>query len=46
MTPAEIREVEESGPTIDKIEVGEFETHEDLKEWLGKHATAFAQGPA
>jgi hypothetical protein len=41
MTPAEIREVGESGPTIDKIEVGEFESHAALKEWLEKKAPPF-----
>ena len=46
MTPAEIREVGESGPTIDSIEVAEFESHAAIKEWIGKHAQAFAQGTA
>jgi hypothetical protein len=41
MTPEEIRQVGENGPTIDSIEVAEFESHRDLKEWLGKHAPAF-----
>ena len=45
MTPAEIREVGETGPTIDKLQVAEFESHAALKEWIGKHAPAFAQGP-
>ena len=30
----------DSGPTIDSIEVAEFENHADLKAWLGKHAPA------
>jgi hypothetical protein len=46
MTPAEIREVGETGPTIDKIEVGEFETHAAVKEWLKEKAPAFVEGPA
>jgi hypothetical protein len=41
MTPAEIREVGETGPTIDSIQVAEFESHAALKEWLRKHAPAF-----
>jgi hypothetical protein len=32
MTPTEIREVGETGPTIDSITVAEFETHAALKE--------------
>jgi hypothetical protein len=28
-------------PTIDSIEVAEFESHAELKEWLGQHAPAF-----
>jgi hypothetical protein len=40
MAPAEIREVVETGPTIDCIEVGEFESRAALKEWLkGRPAT-------
>jgi hypothetical protein len=46
MTPEESREVGESGPTIDKIEVGEFESHAAMKEWLEKRSPAFAQLPA
>ena len=45
MTPAEIREVGESGPTIDSIEVAEFESHTAIREWIGKHAPAFAHWP-
>lgn len=41
MTEDEIRQVSETGPTIDSIDVAEFESHDDLKEWLGKHAPAF-----
>jgi hypothetical protein len=46
MTPTEIREVGESGPTIDKIEIGECDTHAAVKEWLKAKAPAFATGPA
>jgi hypothetical protein len=41
MTAEEIRKVGETGPTIDSIEVAEFESNDDLKEWLGKHGPAF-----
>jgi hypothetical protein len=41
MTKEDIRQVGETGPTIDSIEVAEFESHADLKEWLGAHAPAF-----
>jgi hypothetical protein len=45
MTPKEIQQVGETGPTIDSIQVSEFETHAALKEWLKEKAPAFAQGP-
>ena len=41
MTEEEIRQVGETGPTIDSIEVAEFESHAELKEWLGNNAPAF-----
>lgn len=41
MTEEDIRKVGETGPTIDRIEVAEFESHDALKEWLGKTAPAF-----
>ena len=43
MSEAEIVQVGESEPTIDKIEVAEFESHAALKEWLGQKAPAFLQ---
>jgi hypothetical protein len=43
MTEADIKTVGESGPTIDSIEVAEFESQEALKEWLSKKAPAFMQ---
>jgi hypothetical protein len=43
MNEEEIRQVGETGPTIDSIEVAEFESHEALKEWLSKKAPAFMQ---
>jgi hypothetical protein len=41
MHEEEIRQIGESGPTIDRIEVSEFESHNALKQWLGKTAPAF-----
>ena len=41
MTEADIRQVGETGPTVDSIVVAEFESHEELREWLKKHAPAF-----
>ena len=41
MTEEEIRKVGETGPTIDSIQVMEFESHADLKEWLSKTAPEF-----
>jgi len=44
MSEEEIRQVGETGPTIDRIEVGEFESQAALKEWLSKEAPAFLRG--
>jgi hypothetical protein len=41
MTEEESRQVGETGPTIDSIEVAGFESHETLEEWLGQRAPAF-----
>ncbi len=41
MTDEEIRQTAENGPTIDSIEVVEFESHEALKNWLSKTAPEF-----
>lgn len=41
MSKEEIQQVGETGPTIDSIEVGEFETREALSEWVKKKAAAF-----
>jgi hypothetical protein len=43
MSEEEIRQVGESGPTIDSIEICEFESNSDLKEWLNKKAPAFVR---
>ena len=34
MTKEEIRQVGEAGPTIDSIEIAEFESHAAIKEWV------------
>jgi len=39
--PGEIARVGETGPTIDSIEVGEFATLEERREWLKQKAPAF-----
>jgi hypothetical protein len=41
MSEEEIRQVGETGPTIDSIQVAEFESHSALKDWLSKTAPAF-----
>jgi hypothetical protein len=43
MSEEEIRHVGDSGPTIDSIQVAEFESQAVLKEWLTEHAPAFAR---
>jgi len=41
MSEAEIHQVGETEPTIDSIDVAEFDSHAALKEWLSKKAPAF-----
>ncbi|MBS0265800.1 MAG: hypothetical protein JSS02_27965 [Planctomycetes bacterium] len=41
MSAEEIRQVGESGPTIDRIEIAEFESNTELKTWLEANAPAF-----
>ncbi len=43
MTEEDIRQVGEKGPTIDSIELAEFESQADLKQWLRKKAPAFVR---
>jgi hypothetical protein len=43
MTKEDIRQVGESGPTIESIEIAECESNEAVKEWIGKHAPAFVR---
>jgi hypothetical protein len=45
MSREEIDRVGEAGPTIDSIEVGEFATHEERREWIKQKAPAFLSGP-
>ena len=41
MTPEEIRQIGETGPTIHSIEVAQFESQAALKEWLKEKAPGF-----
>ena len=43
MPKEDIKSVGEKGPTIDRIEVAEFESQEELREWLKKQAPTFLQ---
>ena len=45
MDEQELRRVGERGPTIDRIEVAEFESHEEVQAWLKKAAPAFVRKP-
>lgn len=45
MPEADIKQVGDTGPTIDSIQVEEFESQAALKEWLGKNAPAFVPEP-
>src|SRR5579871_191341 len=40
MPEADIQSVGETGPTIDSIQVAEFESQSALREWLGQNAPA------
>lgn len=43
MSKADISEVGDDGPTIDSIMIAEFESHVEMKEWLGTNAPEFIQ---
>lgn len=43
MDEDELRKAKEGQPTIDGIEVAEFETREEISEWLKKHAPLFVR---
>jgi hypothetical protein len=45
MDKAEARQIGQAGPTIDKIDVAEFESQEEVREWVMRHAPAFLRGP-
>jgi hypothetical protein len=40
MTKEEIQEMGETGPTVDSIEIGEFESNEELRVWVSERAPA------
>jgi len=42
MSADEVRQVGESGPTIDSIKIAAFESNADLEKWLVEHAPEFA----
>jgi hypothetical protein len=44
MSEDDIRQVGDNGPTIDSIEMAEFESQTALKEWLKERVPAFLQG--
>jgi len=41
MSEEEVRQVGESGPTIDSIQIAEFASHDDVKAWMRINAAAF-----
>jgi hypothetical protein len=43
MSKEEIRQVGETGPTVDSIEVAGLESNAEVKEWISKHAPAFLE---
>jgi hypothetical protein len=43
MDEDELKRVGNAQPTIDKIEIVEFESVEELREWVQNHAPAFAR---
>lgn len=42
MSEEDIGQIGEKGPTIDRIEIGEFESHQQLTDWLSRNAPEFA----
>lgn len=44
MDEEELRKTGEREPTIDRIEIADFESQEDLQEWLKKNAAEFMRG--
>lgn len=45
MDEAELRKAGDREPTVDRIEVAEFETQEELRDWLKTAAPAFVRPP-
>ncbi len=43
MTEEEIKNVGETGPTIDSIKIVGFESHSELKTWLSNNAPRFLE---
>lgn len=41
MAEEEVREIGDAGPTIGSIQVVEFESNKEMKEWLRENAPAF-----
>jgi len=41
MPADDIKYIGETGPTVDSIKVAEFQSHDDLKDWLTQHAPGF-----
>jgi hypothetical protein len=46
MGEGELRQVGEGGPTIDRIEVQEFDASDDAREWVKQNAPALARSLA
>ena len=42
MEEEDIKRVGEKGPTIDSIVIADFETQEEIREWLSTNAPNFA----
>jgi hypothetical protein len=42
----ELRKAGQVEPTVDRIEIAGFESQEELREWLMKHAPAILDRPA
>lgn len=43
MGKGELQQVGQAGPTVDRIEVAEFESGEEVREWLRQNAPVFAR---
>ena len=45
MDEDELARAGQAAPTVDRIEVGTFDAHEKLREWVRQKAPAFLDGP-